>query len=147
MTMMTGLFFLLFLCYHHIDCFYNPIPYASIIVSTTRTISVIQPKEFDGNDQSKTIFTANYPMVIVHTIYDSNSRDLYVLFNNGTDNRVYLSRLASMDKLDSLTYKLPISFNTSTINRMTSFTSDIPHQRAFFTDQTGVMTIFSLVDR
>ena len=127
-----------------IETFYNPIPHASIIVSTTRTISVIQPKELSGNDQMKTIYTADYPMTIVHTIYDSSSRSIYILFTNGSDNRLQLSRLESIDELNSIIYKLPLSFNTSNLNRLTTFTSDISNQRAFLTDQTGEMTMFSL---
>jgi hypothetical protein len=124
--------------------FYNPVPIGSVIISTLRTISVIQPKEYGGTDKPSIIFTAIQNMTIVNTIFDSTSRDLYILFSNATDNIIYIRQLISVEKLDSVVYQLPISFNVSDINKFTSFSSDFQNKRAFLTSQSGVLTMFSM---
>lgn len=125
-------------------CSYNPIPIGSVIISTTRTISILQPKEYAGKDKQTIIFTAIKNMTIVNTIFDPNLRRLYVIYSNTTTNSLYISRLKSMEKLHSIRYRLPIDFNISSINKLTSFSSDIANRRAFLTDSKGTVTMFSI---
>jgi len=127
-----------------INSSYNPISIGSVIVSTTRKISVLQPKEYGGTDKSKIIFTATKTMTIVNTIFNPTSRILYILFTNTTNNIIYISQLISIENLDSIVYQLPILFNLSNINKLTSFSSDVNNKRAFFTDQTGNVIMFSM---
>jgi hypothetical protein len=136
--------FILHCLYVSIHSSYNPIPFSSIIVSTTRTISVMQPAEYAGNNRFNIIYTAKNQTTIVCTMFEPLTRDLYVLFVNNTYDGIYIARLRSMEKLDSMIYKLPISFQISNINRLTMFTSDIVNRRAFLTDHTGRVTMFSL---
>ena len=126
------------------DASYNPIPFASVIVSTTRTVSVMQFDQSSINDKVTVVFTAAHQSTILNTMFDPSSRDLYVLFSNTTAEKVYLSRLLSSDKLDSIVYELPIQFNVSHLNQLASFTSDLDNRRAFLTDSTGKVTMFSL---
>lgn len=142
---MTKLFFLIFISLISIIyCSYNPIPIGSVIISTTRAISVLQPKEYNGTDKPTIIFTAGKKMTIIHTIFDSKSRELYILFTNTTDNIVYIAQLLSLEKLHQVIYQLPITFDSSNINKLTSFTSDVNNKRIFLTDQTGNITIISM---
>ncbi|CAF0966647.1 unnamed protein product [Adineta steineri] len=127
-----------------INSSYNPIPVGSVIISTTRTITVMNPIELGGNDKVTLIFTAHKNMTIVSTIFDPAMRDLYILFTNTTSETIYLCQLISVEKLDSTIYQLPISFNTSYINRLTSFSSDIYNKRIFLTDSIGTLTMFSM---
>jgi hypothetical protein len=127
-----------------INSSYNPIPIGSVIVSTTHTISVLQPKEYGGTDKSTIIFTARKNMAIIYTIFEPRLRDLYILFTNTTNNKVYICQLISVEKIDSLIYQLPLSFNISNINKLTSFSSDVRNKRAFLTDQFGNVTMFSM---
>jgi hypothetical protein len=123
---------------------YNPIPIGSVIISTTRTISVLQPREYGGADRLTIIFTANKTMIIVNTIFDPRSRELYIIFTNPMTNILYLSQLKSMEKLHRITHELPISYNISYLNKLTSFSSDITNKRGFFTDNNGQVTMFSM---
>jgi hypothetical protein len=127
-----------------INSSYNPIPIGSVIISTTRTISVLQPKEYGGTDKPTIIYTATKNMTIVNTIFDSRLRDLYIIFINSMTNILYISQLKSVEKLHRIIHELPISFNISDLNKLTSFSSDITNKRAFFTDQTGKVTMFSM---
>jgi hypothetical protein len=105
----------------------------------------MQPKEYGGTDQLDIIFTVTTGMTIVNTIYDPSARNLYIMFTNAsTNNTLYLCQLASLEQLDSTVYQLPITFNTTNINKLNSFTSDIINRRAFLTDQTGAITLFSM---
>ena len=124
-------------------CSYNPIPIGSLIISTTRTISILQPREYGGTDKQTIIFTAMKNMTIVNTIFDPNLRRLYVIYSNTTTNSLYISRLKSMEKLHSIRCRLPIDFNISSINKFTSFSSDIANKRAFLIDSTGTVMMFS----
>lgn len=127
-----------------VTCSYNPIPIGSVIVSTTRTISVLRAKEYGGTDRQTIIFTATKNMTIVHTIFDPILRTLYVVYSNTTTDLLYISRFKSMEKLHSIRYQLPLHFNTSSINKFTSFSSDIANNRAFLTDSNGSVTMFSI---
>ena len=127
-----------------INSSYNPIPIGAVIVATTRTISVVQPKEYGGKDVPRTIFTATRNMIIINTIYDPALRDLHIIFTNSTTGILYISRLKSVGELHTVIHRLPVSFNTSSLNRFSSFTSDITNKRAFLTDQTGTVTMFSM---
>ena len=123
---------------------YNPIPIGSVIISTTRTVSVLQPKEYGGSDRLTIIFTANKTMIIVNTMFDPRSRELYIIFINPITNIVYISQLKSVEKLHRTIHELPISYNISSLNKLTSFSSDITNKRGFFTDQNGKVTMFSM---
>jgi len=127
-----------------INSSYNPIPIGSVIVSTTHAISVLQPKEYGGKDKSTIIFTARKNMGIIYTIFEPRLRDLYILFTNTTTNQVYICQLISVEKLHPFIYQLPLSFNISNINKLTSFTSDVKNKRAFLTDQFGNVIMFSM---
>jgi len=127
-----------------INSSYNPIPIGSVIISTTRTVSILQPKEYGGTDKPTIIYTATKNMIIVNTIFDPRLRDLYILFTNTTNNIIYICQLISIEKLDRIIYQLPISFNISNINKLTSFSSDINNKRAFLTDQFGNVILFSM---
>ncbi|UJR31489.1 hypothetical protein I4U23_018978 [Adineta vaga] len=127
-----------------INSSYNPIPNGSVIISTTHTISILLPQEFDGFDKITVIFSAPKNLTIINTIFDSITRDFYILYNNKTNNLNYICRLVSVEKLDSIAYQLPFSFNISDINQLTTFTSDTVNKRAFLTDQNGTVTIFSM---
>jgi hypothetical protein len=123
---------------------YNPIPYGSVIISTINKIFVMQPIEYGGTDELDIIYTATTNMTIVNTIYDSSLRNLYILFTNGTNASVYLCQLISLEQLDSTVYQLPITFNITNINKLNSFSSDFTNRRAFLTNETGVVTAFSM---
>ncbi|CAF4260261.1 unnamed protein product [Rotaria sp. Silwood2] len=123
---------------------YNPIPVGSIIISTINKIFVMQPTEYGGNDALTTIFTATTNMNIINSIYDPTPRNLYILFTNQTNGSVYLCQLIARQKLDTTIYQLPITFDFSTINNLTSFTSDIDNRRAFFINQIGAVKLFSM---
>jgi hypothetical protein len=127
-----------------INSSYNPIPIGSVIISTTHTISIIQPIEYGGKDQPRIIFTAIKNTVIINTIFNPRLRDLHIIFTNTTNNLFYICQLISVEKLDSIIYQLPISFNISYINKLTSFSSDINNKRAFLTNQLGMVTMFSM---
>jgi hypothetical protein len=128
----------------NIKASYNPIPVGSVVISTTHAISVMQPKEYGGTDKSTIIFTATVNMTIVTTIFDPTSRDLYIVYSNTTNNIISICQLISIGKLDPFVYQLPISFNVSDINSLTSFSSDIDNKRVFFINQTGIVTMFSM---
>lgn len=123
---------------------YNPIPIGAVIVVTMNNVFVIQPKEYGGTDELITIFTAANGTVIVDSVYDPTSRDLYILYTNGTSSALYLCHLAAIEQLDTTVYQLPITFNTTNINNLNSFTSDVINRRIFLTDQTGAVTLFSM---
>jgi hypothetical protein len=123
---------------------YNPIPFGSVVISTISNIFVMQPKEYGGTDDLDIIFTAPTGMTIINTIYDPSFRYLYIMFTNTTNNTVYLCQLASLESLDSIVYQLSITFNITNINNSSSFTSDVSNSRVFFTDQTGVVKLFSM---
>jgi hypothetical protein len=131
-------------CVLVINSSYNPIPIGSVIISTMRTISVLQPREYIGTDKLTIIFTANKTMIIVNTIFDPRSRELYIIFINPIKNILYISQLKSVEKLHRIIHELPISLNISYLNKLTSFSSDITNKRVFFTDQTGKVTMFSM---
>ena len=126
------------------DASYNPIPFASVIISTTRTISVMQPDGVAANKEPTVIFSVPNHSIIVDTMCDPSSRDLYVLFSNTTNGTVYVSRLVAPGKLDPIVYQLPIVFNATHRDPFTSLTSDLDNRRAFLTDSTGRVTMFSL---
>ncbi|CAF1145238.1 unnamed protein product [Adineta ricciae] len=125
-------------------CTYNPIPIGSLIVSTTHTVSVMQPYELGGKDKLTIIFTALKNTTIIYTIFDSVERNLYVLYTNISSNISYIGQLLSMEKLSSTVYQLPVSFNTFDASLLTSFSSDSDNKRAFYTDQNGTVTMFSM---
>ncbi|CAF3594308.1 unnamed protein product [Rotaria sp. Silwood1] len=127
-----------------INSSYNPIPTGAIIISTINKIYIMQPQEYNGNDQLTIIFTAPSNMNIINTIYDSVLRNLYILFTNETNGSIYLCQLMSLETLDSTIYQLPIKYDISNINNLTSFTSDVDNRRALFTDQMGNVNLFSM---
>lgn len=135
-----GIFLFLFT---NIHAAYNPIPIGSVIISTKNRIVVMQPKEYGGTNDPKTIYSAPSNVTILYSIYDPSARDLYVIYTNSTTETVYLSQLALIEQLDSGVYQLPITFNTSMINRY-SFSSDIINRRLFLTDDKGVVTLLSM---
>ncbi|CAF4249593.1 unnamed protein product [Rotaria sordida] len=104
---------------------YNPIPIGSVIISTINKIFVMQPNEYGGNDHLLTVFTATPNMTIVNTIYDPILRNLYILFTNETNGTIYLCQLIANEQLDSTIYSLPITFDISNSNKLTSFSSDV----------------------
>ncbi|CAF1191401.1 unnamed protein product [Rotaria sordida] len=123
---------------------YNPIPIGSVIISTINKIFVMQPNEYGGNDRLLTIFTATTNMTIVNTIYDPTLRNLYILFTNEANGTIYLCQLIANEKLDSTIYSLPITFDISKLNKLTSFSSDVNNRRSFLTYQTGNVVLFSM---
>ncbi|CAF3309851.1 unnamed protein product [Rotaria socialis] len=123
---------------------YNPIPIGSVVISTTRNIFIMIPTEYGGNDKLSNIFTASANMSIINTIFNPTLRDLYILFTNVTNGTAYIGRLMSREQLDSTIYQLSISFDLSTINNLTSFSSDYVNRRGFLTDQTGSTKLFSM---
>jgi hypothetical protein len=104
----------------------------------------MQPLEYGGTDELDVIFTAPTNMTIVSSIYDPTARNLFIIFMNTTNGTLNLCQLVSLETLDSTVYQLPIMFNIANINNMSSFTSDVDNRRAFYTDQTGSMNLFSM---
>ncbi|UJR15187.1 hypothetical protein I4U23_002148 [Adineta vaga] len=136
------IFLTLFTCSHGA---YNPIPIGSVIISTINKIIVMKPTEYGGTDKLNIIYTASTNMAIINTVYDPSLRNLYILFTNATNNNtVYVCQLLSLEQLDSTVYQLPISFNTSNINALYSFTSDVVNRRVFLTDDLGITTLLSM---
>lgn len=140
MKLFIGIFVLLFA---NIHANYNPIPIGSVIISTKSRIDVMQPREYGGTDERRTIYSAPSNITIVYSVFDPSARDLYILYTNNSGGPVCLSQLALIEQLDSGVYILPITFNTSMINRY-SFSSDITNRRIFLTDDQGGITLFSM---
>ena len=143
---MNYLFILLniFFWIYSIENAYNPIPVGSIIISTTRSISILEPKEYGGHDKLTIIYSAMKNMTIIHTIFDLSHRQIYVLYMNSNSSDVFIRQLISMEILSPIIVRLPISFNTTRINRLTSFAGDVQNKRGFFIDETGVVSMFSM---
>ncbi|CAM4775398.1 unnamed protein product [Rotaria magnacalcarata] len=123
---------------------YNPIPIGSVVISTTSNIFTMVPMEYGGNDKLSNIFIAPTNMTIINTIFDPTLRYLYIIFTNVTNGNVYIGRLMFRNQLDSTIYQLSFSFDLSTINNLTSFTSDFNNGRGFLTNQTGSVKLFSM---
>ncbi|CAF0975492.1 unnamed protein product [Adineta ricciae] len=124
---------------------YNPIPVGAVIISTTSQIMVMKPVEYNGTDELVTIFTANSSMKIINTAYDPTTRSLFIQFINLLmNNTIYSCQLAAVEQLDTNIYELPIAINASSINQLTSFTSDVTNRRIFLTDSSGTVTLFSM---
>lgn len=129
---------------YSIKCSYNPIPRGSVIISTTRSISILEPKEYGGHDKATIIYSAIKTMTIINTIFDFKLRQLFILYTNSTSDDVFIQQLISVEKLGPIIYRLPFLFNITRVNRLTSFSSDADNKRAFFIDEKGVVTMFSM---
>jgi len=116
----------------------------SVIISTINKIFVMQPIEYGGTDELDIIFTATTNMTIVSTIFDPSARNLYIIFTNTTNGTLCLCQLVSLETLDSIVYQLPILFDIKNLNKLNSFTSDITNRRVFLTDETSIVTLFSM---
>ncbi len=116
----------------------------AVIISTTTRIFVMRPIEYGGTDELDIVFTATTNMTIVTTIYDPSARNLFIVFTNTTNGTLCLCQLVSLETLDTTVYQLPIMYNTANIDKLNSFSSDVVNRRAFYTDTTGAVNLFSM---